>query len=135
ECARLAHAMRGAPSALHDLRPGSPSRPALSCGSSSEGSMNAATVILFIFVSHDPTSHPPDGVVSACVRALPEGTRAVIRSASEAPPDAAVLTDAGGAGAVAAVVVSWDDPDRLSAQVRVATGLAAHVAAHVRWES
>ncbi len=93
--------------------------------------MNAATVVLFIFVNHGPTSRPPDGVVSACVRALPDGARAVVRTASETPPDEAVVNSAAASGAGAAVVVSWDDAGQLGAHVRVATGLPAHV----RWES
>jgi hypothetical protein len=93
--------------------------------------MSAATVVLFIFVSHSPASRPPDGVVAACVRALPEGARPLVRAASAAPADDALAADAAAAGAGTAVVVTWEDPSLLAAQVRVLTGLPAHP----RWSS
>jgi hypothetical protein len=93
--------------------------------------MSAAAVVLFIFVSQSSTGRSPDGVVAACVHALPDGARPVVRTASEAPPDEAVVADAAAAGAASAVLVIWQDPNLLEAQVRVVTGLPAHA----RWTS
>jgi hypothetical protein len=93
--------------------------------------MTAATVVLFIFVSHGPGARPPDAVVQASLGALPEGGRAVVRTAPQAPADEAVAADAAAAGATVAVVVSWEGADLLASQVRAVTGLPAHA----RWVS
>jgi hypothetical protein len=93
--------------------------------------MSAATVVLFIFVSHGPTARPPDGVVAACVRALPDGMKPVVRAAPETPADEAVAADLVAVGATAAVVVTREDATVNAAEIRVLTGWPSHA----RWQS
>lgn len=91
--------------------------------------MTTATVVLFIFLSHHPTGASPDNVVTACVHALADGGRPVVRETAEAPPDEAVAAEAASVGAASAVVVAWEDANLLAAQIRVLTGGGARA----RW--
>ena len=85
--------------------------------------MTAPVAVLFVFVTHGAVQAPAADVVTACLQALPAGTRATTRTAAEAPADAALLAEARAGAAVAAVVVSWTDAALRQADVRAAVGL------------
>ncbi len=87
--------------------------------------MVTAPIVLLIAVATTP-----DGAVTAneaaaaCVHALPEGTRTVVRTVAAPPDDAEVAAAAVAAGATATVVVTWRDADGLVSEVRVRAAAA-----------
>jgi hypothetical protein len=88
--------------------------------------MTPAAAVLFVFVTHGAGRGPIDDVVAASARALPPGARTIVQTTPAAPADPELIAAAVGAGAAAAVVVSWTDPALPSAQIRAVVGLPAH---------
>jgi hypothetical protein len=88
--------------------------------------MTAASVVLLIVVGRGSAERPPDEAVAALVHALPDGTRTVVQTPPGVPSDSVITADAAASGAVAAVVVTWEDPGFLVARLRVLAGLPDH---------
>jgi hypothetical protein len=87
--------------------------------------MVTAPIVLLIAVASTPdAAATANEAAAACLHALPEGTRTVVRTVSAPPDEAEVTAAAAAAGATATVVVTWRDAQRLVSDVRVRAAAA-----------
>src|SRR5579871_161338 len=87
--------------------------------------MVTAPIVLLIAVATTPDgAATANEAAAACVHALPEGARTVVRTVAAPPDDAAIAAAAVAAGATATVVVTWRDGDGLVSDVRVRAAAA-----------